>query len=131
MQLHPDFLDVATVGGLTHLLSQGWDREPADADTFADQACHSRHVSCAAWILLSLLLRETELPLLRCGAGIGSLPMIPFVIVGRLSEGVVWGMGWLARLCCSHCGQSSLCSRGGLAQLFFAGITPTGRSVAQ
>lgn len=65
MQPHSDFADAATVGGLSHLLSQVWGREPDNADTLAEQACHPVHVSCGSGILLLLLLRQMGLPLLR------------------------------------------------------------------
>ena len=65
MQSHSDFADAATVGGLTHLLSQVWGRESDNADTLAEQGCHPVHVSCGSGILLLLLLRQMGLPLLR------------------------------------------------------------------
>lgn len=95
MQPCPGSPGAAAMGGLNHRLSQVWVREPADVGTLADQAVHPRHVSQEAGILLLLLLRHTGLPSLRCGAGGRSLFTMCFAMVGRLSEGVAWGMGGL------------------------------------
>lgn len=100
MQPQSVFADATTLGVLTHLLSQGWHREPDDTDTLVKQACHCMPVSCGSGILLLLLMKQMKLPVLRYVAEDGYLSEVYLAIINRLSECVVWEMGWFTWICC-------------------------------